>query len=174
MKSIKLSILGIFALAAVPFSTNSLAQDATHFYPIDPCRLVDTRNVGGTMGGGETRDFFAWGGSFDIAQGGSAVDCGVDSNATAVHINFTAVAPTGFGYLRAWPWGDSEPNATLMAFTAGPGISNATALAICQPSCPTDFTVKIYEAETHLVVDVVGYYLPEPVVAAAEASAPAR
>ena len=133
--------------------------NASLFVPILPCRLLDTRaqGAGGPFGGGNTRDYNIWGSGLS-SQGGTN-DCGIPSNAVAVHINFTAVNPTGFGYLRAWPYGENEPSATLMAFVAGPGVSNATALAICT-SCPFDIRVKIYLANTDLVAEAVGYYEP--------------
>lgn len=126
------------------------------FVPMIPCRIFDTRApfAGGPFGGGATRDFRVKG-LLDF-QGGSN-DCGIPDNAVAIHVNFTAVNPTGFGYLRAWPYGEEEPVATLVVFDQGSGISNATALSICD-SCPFDITVKIYEAVTDLVGDVVGYY----------------
>ena len=114
-----------------------------------------------------TREFLAYG---NLADQGGAMDCGIPNTAVAIHVNFTAVNPTGFGYLRAWPFGQDEPGATLMAFTEGPGISNATALAICY-QCNFDFSVKIYLAPTDLVADAVGYYVPiiPPMAASQEA-----
>jgi hypothetical protein len=78
--------------------------------------------VGGPFGGSMVRDYYAYG-VLSTHQGGLDT-CGIPDTAVAIHINFTAVNPSGFGYLRAWPWGESEPGATLMAFTAGVSISN--------------------------------------------------
>ena len=139
------------------------AVGETHFVPVEPCRIFDTRPVGGAFGDGTTRDFRVWGDGLS-SQGGTD-NCGIPQTATAVHLNFTAVGPAGFGYLRAWPHGQAEPGATLMAFTEGVSISNATALSICN-TCQNDFSVKIYGAETNLVTEVVGYY--QPVSQAAE------
>jgi len=130
----------------------------TVFVPIEPCRIADSRIAGGAFGDGATRDFQAWGDGL-AAQGG-VDDCGIPDSAVAVHVNFTAVNPAGFGYLRAWPYDQDEPVATLMVFDVGPGISNATALTICN-SCASDFSVKIYGAPTDLVTEVVGYYQAE-------------
>jgi hypothetical protein len=127
----------------------------TFFVPLEPCRLADSRVVGGPFSAESARDFRAWGDG--LAEQGGTDDCGVPASAVAVHLNFTVVNPAGFGYLRAWPFGEEEPLATLMAFTGGPGISNASALAICN-TCPSDFHVKVYGSGTDLVIEVVGYY----------------
>ncbi len=150
------------------------------FTPLVPCRLADTR---GTPGGpspfgapaGETVAFWAWGTDFS-SFGGVAFDCGVSSTATAVHVNFTIVAPTTTGFLRTWPVGTTEPTATVFAWNAGFGASNAVTIPICTTSTSNDtvndcrisgveheFYVKIYSAlQQQLVIDVLGYYSPAP------------
>jgi hypothetical protein len=133
-------------------------EEVTLLVPIEPCRISDSRKAGGPFGNETTLNLRARGDGL-AGQGGSD-DCGIPDTAVAIHVNFTAVNPTGFGYLRAWPFGEDEPLATLMVFNAGPGISNATALTICN-DCPSDFSVKIYGAVTDLVTEVVAYYQSE-------------
>jgi len=140
-------------------TTLAPSSGETLFVPIDPCRITDTRVSGGAFGGETVRSYSATGSGLS-GQGGED-DCGIPATATAISLNFTAVSPVGFGYLRAWPYGESEPMATLMAFNGGVSISNATALTICG-GCANEFSVKIYGANTHLVTEVVGYY--EPIV----------
>ena len=165
-----ITLLILAALAVTLLPGTASAEFESYFVPITPCRLLDTRaeGAGGAFGNETTREFLAYG--ILSGQGGND-ECGIPNTAVAIHVNFTAVDPTGFGYLRAWPYGEDEPGATLMAFTAGPGISNATALAICY-QCAFDFNVKIYLAPTQLVADAVGYYVPIiPPMAASEEAA---
>jgi hypothetical protein len=152
----KLMMMLLVTVAGIQWSSPASAQLESNFVPITPCRLGDTREVGGPFGGQTVRDYSAYGNL--NAQGGLDT-CGIPDTAVAIHINFTAVNPSGFGYLRAWPYGEDEPGATLLNFTAGVNISNATALAICN-DCDFDFNVKIYLASTELVIDAVGYYEP--------------
>ena len=153
----KLMMIVLVTVVGLQFASSASAQLESYFVPITPCRLADTRVVGGPFGGGTIRDYYAYG-VLSTHQGGSDT-CGIPNTAVAIHINLTAVNPSGFGYLRAWPYSQSEPGATLMAFTAGVSISNATALAICY-QCDSEFYVKIYSASTDLVIDAVGYYEP--------------
>jgi hypothetical protein len=131
--------------------------DSALFVPLKPCRLLDTRKVGGAYGAGATRHYWVRGSDLDVSQGGAPFDCGIPATATAIQLNFTSVAPSAAGYLRAWPYDVTEPNATLLNFDAELGASNSVALGVCN-GCANDFSVKIYKGPTHLVVDVVGYY----------------
>jgi len=131
-------------------------EGATYFVPIEPCRIIDTRNVGGTFGNGTTRHYRAWGTGLDTLQGG-AFDCGIPNTASAVEISFTAIGPSSAGFLRAWPYNLSEPHATLLNFNPVLNVSNSSALAICS-NCASDISIKIYYGPTHLAVEVLGYY----------------
>jgi hypothetical protein len=68
------------------------------FYPLPPCRLVDTRGPKGPLGepylqgGAPGRDFPLTSGS-----------CGIPAGAQAYALNFTAVPHGSLGYLTTWP-----------------------------------------------------------------------
>lgn len=169
------------------------------YVPITPCRLVDTRRfwpsgapapISSPFGGlwplGETLGFWAWNdqpGDNYLAYGGYDGRCGgngIPREATAVHVNFTIVSPQGDGYLRAWANGANEPLATMFAWDAGFGVSNAGTVPICsdgttggdfetqcaspdpqKPGVTDDFMVKIYSQQPEqLVIDAFGYYKP--------------
>ena len=72
------------------------ANDDLVYTPVVPCRIVDTRNAGGQIGPNSSRDFKVWvsSGGF-TAQGGSATNCNIPANPTAVVLNITAVTPAG-------------------------------------------------------------------------------
>jgi hypothetical protein len=76
---------------------------ALQFVPVIPCRVVDTRNGSGPLGGpaiqSETsRDFY-------LPQG----NCGIPSTAVAYSLNLTTVPFGGLGYLTLFPSGGSRP-----------------------------------------------------------------
>src|SRR5271157_4301247 len=90
-----LDIDGYFAEA----SNSTLA-----FYPLPPCRVADTRNPNGWLGGpylqgGHDRDF-------PILD---ATSCNIPSGAQAYSLNFTAVPRGALGYLTVWPAGQARP-----------------------------------------------------------------
>ena len=69
-------------------SLGALTNDLV-YTPVQPCRIVDTRNTAaGAIAANGTRNFVAFGISNFSSQGGSATNCGVNPlSATAVAIN---------------------------------------------------------------------------------------
>ena len=70
------------------------------FYPLTPCRIVDTRNNqdGGMLQAGVERDY-------TIPR-----NCDVPSSATAYSFNVTVIPSTGgLDYLTVWPKGEPQP-----------------------------------------------------------------
>src|SRR5271170_357640 len=81
----------------VPAGTSS----ALAFYPVTPCRISDTRNPAGPLGG-----------PYLAAQTSRAFPvqsstCGLPSTAQAYSLNVTAVPHTTLNYLTTWPTGES-------------------------------------------------------------------
>ena len=144
------------------FVTNALgdSQADLAYTPVTPCRIIDTRLAGGALAMGQSRDFLvAW--TNYSSQGGSATGCGVPFGpATAVMINFVAVAPTGLGYLSVTPYGTPMPTASIINFTRGLNLANELTVALCDPSvttCTKDITMKAGN-KVHIVADVLGYF----------------
>jgi hypothetical protein len=134
------------------------------YTPVAPCRLVDTRLAGGALAAGSQRNFVVAGSIGFTGQGGNPAGCGVPLGpATAAVLNFVAVAPTGPGNLRAWAYGGTTPNASIINYAAvGMNIANAVVVPICDATAaacgPADVTVQADVSASHLVADVVGYF----------------
>ncbi len=122
---------------------------ALAFYPLEPCRIADTRLPDGTYGG----PAFPAAGSRTYPIRGR---CGVPPTAEAYSLNFTAV-PSGYlGYLSTYPTGAQRPLvSTLNAFTG-----TITANAAIVPA-GTGGAIDVYASNpTHLVIDIDGYFAP--------------
>src|ERR1700689_4548500 len=81
---------------------DALAQagSSLQFLTVAPCRIMDTRNPNGPLGG----PFIAGGTTRPIPIPSSA--CGVPANASAYSLNFTVVPRNGeLAYLSVWPAG---------------------------------------------------------------------
>jgi hypothetical protein len=141
------------------------SADNLVFTPVVPCRIIDTRKVGGPLVAGVPRNFRATGVGF-AGQGGDPGDCLVPNGpATAVFINFVAVGPQGPGHLTAFPFNTAPPNTTdpssiINYSNVGLNIANGLAVPICKAPvlCTFDLTVTANSNTTHLVADVVGYF----------------
>src|SRR5271165_2895000 len=136
-----LDIDGYFA----PVSNSTLA-----FYPLTPCRVADTRNPNGPLGGpylsgGVPRDF-------PILQS----NCMIPNSAQAYSFNFTAVPRNGIplGYLTVWPAGQSQPLVSTLNAPTGTVVANA---AIVPAGTGGDIDV-FASNNSDLVIDVNGYF----------------
>jgi hypothetical protein len=152
-----------FYTVGTPFqSVNGGAGDAfvvkirgrgTTFFTLDPCRLADTRSASGASGGpalaANTKR------SFPVAG-----LCGVPSTATAVALNVTVTDETDFGDLRLYPAGGRAPDASTINFVANKPRANSavTALGLGGQIGVACDMLPGSTGQTHLVVDVTGYY----------------
>jgi len=136
-------------------STSALA-----FYPLTPCRVADTRNATGALGGPslvgtQTR-------AFPILSSA----CNIPSSAQAYSLNFTAVPQDGLGYLSAWPTGQTWPGvSTLNAPTNNPVVANA---AIVPAGTSGEINV-LGSNNTDVVIDINGYFAPPSSAAGGQA-----
>ncbi len=118
--------------------------------PSHPCRIVDTRNAVGALGGpslaGQTTR------TFPILRS----TCGVPSTAQAYSLNFAAVPPGPLGYVTAFPTGQPLPLAASLTAITG----TITASAVIIPA-GVNGSVDVYASDpTDLVVDADGYFAP--------------
>ncbi|MEZ5139632.1 MAG: hypothetical protein R2711_12960 [Acidimicrobiales bacterium] len=138
--------------------------ELTGYVPMTPCRAVDTRQpgAGGRFANREIRDYLIAGtGSAFAGQGGKAGGCGVPDGALGVEASITAVDPADSGFFRAWPSGQSMPNATFMNFARGEDLTNTGSLTIATAG-PDDLRARNFGGTAQYVIDLQGYYLPLP------------
>ena len=134
------------AIAAAPSSAQPAASDRTLVYtPIAPCRLLDTRDGFSPLTPGSL--WTVW-----------VNPCVDPSLATAVAVNFVAVGPHGPGHLTAWPFTQPKPATSVINFHPGVTIANGLILEVQDGA----FSVEAGVSATHLVVDMVGYFAPQP------------
>ena len=128
-------------------------SDAYQFYPLTPCRLVDTRLANGPLGGPrlssrQERDFPLLMSTACIPQG---------LNPIAYSLNFTVVPnPTGqsLGYLSVWPTGETQPVVSTLNNPTATIVANAAIVP-----AGTNGEVAVYADDTtDLLIDINGYF----------------
>ncbi|MBZ5521076.1 MAG: DUF11 domain-containing protein [Acidobacteriia bacterium] len=137
-----LDINGYFVPASDPAS---LA-----FYPVAPCRLVDTRLANGPLGGpalvgAATR-------SFPILSS----SCNIPATAKAYSLNYTSVPNGALGFLTTWPAGQTQPLVSTLNATTGTVTANA---AIVPAGTNGDISVFVTN-NSNLIIDIDGYFAP--------------
>ena len=147
------------------------------FIPIVPCRIVDTRNNGGPISAGQTRNFFFYTNAFAYSwgnQGGPSGFGGLTCPGTlnpnggapsAAVITVTVVSPTAAGNWILWGGANPIPTVSALNWAAGQALANTTVVVAGGRSgagpggAIEDFAVAYNgpSGSAHLVVDVVGY-----------------
>lgn len=158
MKKIVGIAVSLLALVTSAFGQIGSPTSDLVFTPVAPCRIVDTRVVGGQILGLNTRSFKASGANFS-AQGGSSTSCGipVTTDVAALALNLVAAWPAADGWIAAYPFGDIQPNASSLNFKAGDVLANTAILKVSQAGAAYDWTLYT-TTTTHFVADVVGFY----------------
>jgi uncharacterized repeat protein (TIGR03803 family) len=126
------------------------SQFTLDFYPLTPCRVVDTRNPNGPLGGpfltgGQERDF-----PLIVST------CGIPVNAVAYALNVTAIPYNGerMVYLTAWPTGAPQPTVSTLNNPNAIVVANAAIVG-----AGSNGKIAIYpSADTNLAIDVNGYF----------------
>lgn len=123
------------------------------YYPVTPCRIMDTRPEQGKTGPFGPPAFAAYSGR-DIPVRAST--CGIPANAQAYALNMTAV-PTGpLDFLSIWPAGQPYPTVSTLNSPDGSVIANAAIVPAGVNGAVTIVTGKA----THVVMDINGYFAP--------------
>jgi hypothetical protein len=120
------------------------------YHTVTPCRLADTRNPPGPLGGpalgaGQTR-------AFPVAG-----HCGVPPTARAVAVNVTVTGATAGGHLILFPGGATQPIASTINFAAGQTRANNASIEL---GAAGDLAVfcGIGAGSAHVILDVFGYF----------------
>jgi hypothetical protein len=140
------------AAAFCLFSAAHLCAQATPstFVAITPCRVVDTRNATGDLGGpillAGTRDFPILSGS-----------CNIPNTAVAYSLNVTAIPTTHLSYLTIYATGQDQPATSTLNDDTGTIVANEVTV-----SAGTSGSVTVYVTdETNVVLDIDGYFIPD-------------
>jgi hypothetical protein len=156
-----LGFAAILLVTAVPTGADGPYQ----FHSLTPCRLVDTRLTGttvGTYGGILTSDVE----KVYPVQG----NCGVPVGAKAATLNVTAVAPTNQGRFTVYPSGIATPTVSTINFPPGTtALANGAIVPLSTGvACPAGYVPSTCDiafmpfvvgtGQVHLVLDVTGYF----------------
>lgn len=140
----------------VPLATAPSVSE-TAFVPITPCRIVDTRSNIGRIAAGTSVAFHVRGTAGFEPQGGVSGGCGIPTTATGIAVSVSSVNIGGTGYFRAWPYGQTMPNASIAHYQSGPITTTGATLTLGTGAY--DIQVEAFGAGSALVIDVTGYYI---------------
>jgi hypothetical protein len=120
------------------------------FYPLTPCRIADTRNANGPLGGPSFADQAIR--TFPVRDS----SCSVPATAQAYALNFAAVPNGPLGFMTAWPTGQPQPLVASLNALTGAITANAVIVGAGASGSVDVFALSA----TDLVIDITGYFAP--------------
>lgn len=112
--------------------------DETRFEPITPFRLVDSRSGKGTL---------------RLPAGKITKLTVADPGVTAMSANFTAVKPSGAGFITAYNCTTELPTVSTLGYRPGQNVANQSIVPL------QDGKLCLYSyADVDIIIDVNGYY----------------
>jgi len=132
------------------YFVSDLSPSVLEFYPVAPCRLVDTRSATGSLGGPSLVGSAAR--TFPILSS----PCNIPATAKAYSLNFTSVPKGPLGFLTTWPAGSNQPFVSTLNAPTGAITANA---AIVPAGTNGDISVFATH-DSDLVIDINGYFAP--------------
>jgi hypothetical protein len=119
-----------------------------NFHAVNPCRVADTRNATGALGGPQ------------VGAGGFRVfplpqsSCALPFTAAAYSLNVTVVPSGALGYLTAWPAGWPQPIVSTLNAKKGQIAANAAIVP-----AGTNGAISVYVTNNaHVIVDANGFF----------------
>ncbi len=132
------------------FVASGTDSAALAFYPLAPCRIADTRNAAGSVGGPSINEGASR--SFPILSS----NCNVPTTARAYSLNITAVPHSTLNYLTTWPTGETQPYVSTLNASTGTVSANAAIVP-----AGTNGAVSVFVSDTSdVILDIIGYFAP--------------
>lgn len=147
----KRNLLAAAFLASVTIvAARAEAQTNLEYFPLTPCRVVDTRRAAAVNGGpilaqDATRNFQVQG------------TCGVPVGAKAVSLNVTVTQANQSSFLTIWPSGLTRPVVSTINFeSSDPALANGAIVGLSANT--NDLSVYNNFGQVHFILDVTGYF----------------
>ncbi|HXU33776.1 MAG TPA: hypothetical protein VN851_24670, partial [Thermoanaerobaculia bacterium] len=139
------------ANAGQPTSCAAAIPNAYNYYTLSPCRILDTRNSAGPLGGPvlgplATRTF------------STAGTCGIPSTAKALALNISVVSPSALGDLRIYPSDTAAPFTTVINFGVNQTRTNNGIVALSTDGSQGVSIFNEAPGLTHVILDVLGFF----------------
>ncbi len=116
-------------------------------YPVTPCRIIDTRQVGSGQ---------PFSGTLNPPVNVASSSCGIPGSAQAYVFNATALPAPTLGYLTLWPDGEGQPGVSTL--NAGDGAVTSNMAVV--PNHGDGKVDAFAQGTTQLILDISSYFAP--------------
>lgn len=132
------------------------------YYPITPCRYIDTRSVGGPIIGSRAFDLSLTGGAYggSLACDPKSVVGGNEDRIGALAVNVAIVGPPGApGFIGSRPAGITTSTALVNWYEAGSGVQvSNSGIVTTDQAAGRAAEIEFEGSPTDIVVDVFGVF----------------
>jgi hypothetical protein len=135
---------------AIDAFVTKLTAPSMDLFALAPCRVIDTRNAAGDLGGPALNA--AADRTFTLVG-----PCDIPPTARAVAVNIAVTAPTKAGYLQLYPAGTAPPSTSSINYSAGQTRGNNAVVTLNTSGAVTVHCVQA-SGTTHFILDVTGYF----------------
>ena len=134
-------------------SSCTASPAGTAFYAVTPCRVLDTRNANGPLGGPALSGSGAQR-TFNVV----AASCGIPSSSKSISVNLTVTQGAAAGSLTAYA-GNGAPNGTSsISFAAGATRANNAVIGLSTNGTGSIAVENDAAGTVHFILDVNGYF----------------
>lgn len=149
------TILGLLNLLGLTLLCTTAGAAGYQFYPVTPCRIVDTRLPASDTGG---PGLSSWTNrNFPISG-----YCGIPGTAQAVAVNIAMLGATQTGFLSIYPYGGSLITSTINVNAGEPGLANGAIVPLAHVQNSIYNVTVVYgtgpPGYSDLLIDVTGYF----------------
>jgi streptogramin lyase len=125
--------------------------EPTGFATLPPCRVFDTRDPDGPLGG----PVLAAGAPRGFTVAGA---CGVPANALSISANVTVVGATGSGYVGVYSGGGADPQLAIVNVAGAGARANNLIIQLSTDRTGGITVANHTNGSVHVVLDVNGYF----------------
>jgi hypothetical protein len=127
-----------------------VADSGLAFYTLQPCRVLDTRDATGPLGGPSLAEMQAR--SFPLL----ASSCNIPASAQAYSLNVTAVPRGPLYFLSVWPSEQAWPGVSTLNAPTGAAVANGAIVS----AGPDGGIQALASNDADMIIDINGYFAP--------------
>ena len=124
---------------------------SSRFFTLEPCRVLDTRNPKGALGGPK----LAGGAPRTFPVSGV---CGIPASAKSIAVNLAVSAPESDGFVRLFAGNGAPPDTSAINFAAGKARAGNAVVLLATDGSGRIAIQNLGAGAVHVILDVTGYF----------------
>lgn len=124
---------------------------SSRFFTLEPCRVLDTRNPNGPLGGPK----LAGGAPRTFPVAGV---CGIPASAKSIAVNLAVTAPESAGFVNLFAGNGAPPDTSAINFATGQTRAGNAVVLLATDGSGRLAIQNLGAGSVHVILDVTGYF----------------